>query len=204
MLFYRILGNISLLLQGKITLRQIPPKIINCTFNYCRLARHVKRSKFAIEGVVFRALEENDGVRYREFIEHYLKRSITGAVNKPHIPECGSQAFCYIALYQNKIVGKVELRRVACDNTGAWQVAGLSISEDLRGLGIGEQLLKSGITAIGENNPTLVLDVNKENIRAIKLYRKLGFRTADGQEKLKLKTVYPRLIPEKIIMVKGA
>jgi ribosomal protein S18 acetylase RimI-like enzyme len=168
------------------------------------LARHAKRSKFAIDDVIFRTFEENDNTLYYEFINDYFKRNIAEAENNTHIPKCSSEAFCYLALYRNKIIGKVELRKILCDIAGAWQIAGLSLLPDLRGYGIGEELLKKGISTIEVNNPTLVLDVNKDNIRAIKLYRKLGFRVANEQEKSKIKNTYPRLIPEKIILIKGA
>jgi ribosomal protein S18 acetylase RimI-like enzyme len=201
MLFNRILINLALLAQGKIKVRDIPPKIVNRVFNYSRWARHTKRSRFAINDVIFRTSEGNDETRYREFINNYFKRNAAEAENKIPIPKYNGEAFCYVALCRNRIVGKVEFRKAPLDIARIWQISGLSVLEDFRGYGIGEELLKRGISAINKNSPTVFLDVNKDNIRALKLYRKLGFKVANEQEKIKIKTM--KFPPHKIIMIKG-
>ena len=201
MLFSRILVNLSLLLQGKMRISKIPPKIINRAFNYSRLARHIKRDRFAIHEVIFRAIEQNDESNYCEFFNHSSNEITPTAERKTFIPKSNNEYLCYIALYRNKIVGKVELRKTLSDADSIWRVGGLSILRDFRGFGIGEELLKEAISAIPENNPAIFLGLDKDNLRALKLYRKLGFRVPTEHEKSRIKSIpYPS---KKIMMVKG-
>lgn len=55
------------------------------------------------------------------------------------IPICNVESFYYIALYKDKIVGGVGLRKILPRDNNLWQISGLSILHDLRGYGIGEK-----------------------------------------------------------------
>lgn len=185
MLLNRILINFSLLTQGKIKLQEIPPKIVNRVFNYSRLARRAKRSKFAISEVAFRPITADDLSLYLEFSNGYSQARPPRTEKTSSMPSCRSGALCFIALCRNKIIGKVEFSKIPASSVNAWFMGGLWILEDFRGLGIGEGLLKEGINAVNKEGRAIVLNVDKDNYRAIKLYRKLGFRVADTREELK-------------------
>jgi ribosomal protein S18 acetylase RimI-like enzyme len=198
MLQNRIFINLSLLARGKIKLREIPPKIVNRVFNYSRLARRAKRDRFAINEVVFRPIASGDEPGYLEFIDSYFEKDVTKPEKEISIPKYNGGHLCYVALCQNRIVAKVELTKKISAPVNIWQIAGLSVLPDFRGLGIGERIMKIGMSALGKDSAIIFLSVNKDNLRARKLYRKLGFKVNGEQERLKAHNIqYP---PGEIIM----
>ena len=96
------------------------------------------------------------------------------------------------------IVGKVELTKNKSEAVTVWQIAGLSILPDFRGLGIGERIMRESMFVLSQSNATMIISVNKENLRARKLYRKLGFGMVGNRDILKMCDIhYP---PGEIVM----
>ena len=84
----------------------------------------------------------------------------------------------WVAEYQSQLVGFVQLVRHPPEHfpyVGDWLFA-LSVKPICRGLGIGQALSQVVIErSRAEGAPTLDLLVYEDNVRAIDLYRKLGF-----------------------------
>ena len=188
-----------LLAQGKVKVREIPLKTINYSLDFSKLFRQIKRNRFVISDVIFRPVEPNDKPRYDEFIHNYFSKETLPEEDMVSIPEYGTDSLYHVAVYQNKIIGGVGIRKTSSNPIAIWQISGLSVLPHLRGYGIGERLLKTAISIIKEENFIIYLDVFKDNRRAIKLYEKLGFDVPNEQEKNKLKNV--TYIPDKLIMV---
>lgn len=70
-------------------------------------------------------------------------------------------------MFKNKTIGML----TAYELKGYWYIGELYILEEYRGNGIGTMLLKNEINA----HDRLSLNVYKRNIRAIRLYKSLGF-----------------------------
>jgi RimJ/RimL family protein N-acetyltransferase len=181
MLYKRILRNIVLLIQGKIKAQEIPAKIGDFVFSLSKSFRKIKKSRFSIDKVIFRHIEPNDKSRYIEFICKYFKDNSLER-KTISIPVCNAQFLYYVALYKDKIVGDAGLTKIPSSQTNLWQIGGVSILPELRGYGIGERILKVIISQIKENNYIIFVSVSKYNERAIKLYKKLGFRLADKRQ----------------------
>ncbi|MFH0798820.1 MAG: GNAT family N-acetyltransferase [Pseudomonadota bacterium] len=202
MLYQRILRNLAQLAQGKIKARKIPSKITNFILSYSESLRQIKRSRFAIDGVIFRPVEPNDGSRYAEFLRnYYFQEDMPYTGEAVAVPHCNAEYFYHVAVYQNKIVGGVGMGRIPSDTVDLWRMGGLSVLRDLRGYGIGERLLKTAISAVGEGDAIIFLNVDKNNMPAVKLYKKAGFHMAGGREKTVIKDI--GYAPGKISMVLG-
>jgi ribosomal protein S18 acetylase RimI-like enzyme len=84
----------------------------------------------------------------------------------------------WVAVYRGHLAGFVQLVRHPPDHApyvGHWLFS-LTIKSLWRGLGIGEALSQAVIDrAREEAAPVLDLLVNEDNVRAVRLYRKLGF-----------------------------
>jgi len=85
----------------------------------------------------------------------------------------------WVALYQGQIVGFIQLIRYPQDNElyqGYWLFS-LIVKPVRRGMGIGTALTRTAMDrARNEGAPFLDLLVFEDNVRAITLYAKLGFK----------------------------
>lgn len=199
MLYKRILKNIILLIKGKGKVQEIPSKIAYYCLDYYRLARRMKRSRFSIDDVIFRPINPDDKLPYVEFVCNYFKDNSSERKNRISIPKYNEEFLYYIALYKKRIVGGVGMRMVSYKDTNLWRINGLSILHDLRGYGIGKKLLKTIISTVKDDNFIILLDVYKDNDRAIKLYKKVGFSVIHEREKFQIDNIkYPS---EKLVMV---
>jgi len=61
-------------------------------------------------------------------------------------------------------------------------VMSFALDEDFRGKGLGRFLLSSAIRELRGRVRRVILDVRKTNVRAINLYRSLGFRVVRERE----------------------
>ncbi|NPA32093.1 MAG: ribosomal protein S18-alanine N-acetyltransferase, partial [Aquificae bacterium] len=77
-----------------------------------------------------------------------------------------------------KVVGYVILWVVGDEAT----VMSFALDEDFRGKGLGRFLLSSAIRELRGRVRRVILDVRKTNVRAINLYRSLGFRVVRERE----------------------
>ena len=86
-----------------------------------------------------------------------------------------------IAVAQNKVIGTVSLERKTESKRRARHIAtfGISVLSEFRGVGLGEEMAKTvfeeGAKYLSEIR-MLVLSVYSLNVRAHKLYQKLGFQ----------------------------
>ena len=80
--------------------------------------------------------------------------------------------FFPVASCDGRDVGFLILRRIV----DVGEILNVAVSEDFRGLGIGQALLNAGLDYVRENKLTTVfLEVRKSNLPAISLYTKNGF-----------------------------
>lgn len=96
-------------------------------------------------------------------------------------PSSGSNAVNWVAKRGSKIVGFVQYVRhpeSSPEWTGHWLFF-LEVWRQYRGMGIGEALTNQVAShAASQGAPELWLVVKEDNLRAIRLYQKLGFETA--------------------------
>lgn len=109
---------------------------------------------------------------------------------------------CYVAIAENKIVGYVIAVREKFMRTQHVATIVIGILEEYCSKGIGSSLLQYIINWVNENEVKRVeLTVISENIRAISLYKKFGFKIEGIREKSTLKDgeYYDELYMAKII-----
>ena len=91
----------------------------------------------------------------------------------------------FIILDDNDEIGTIWFEREDPDKMS--YVLGIYLNQiDLFGKGIGRKVIKSAMDSIlsGKDVQELYLDVRRENIRAIRCYEKLGFKTIYEGEKI--------------------
>lgn len=92
-----------------------------------------------------------------------------------------------VALHDGKVIGWCDVSssdRPVLKHTG---VVGMGIIKDFRDKGIGTMLLSKAISAAKEAGLTRIeLSVREENVRAIALYKKLGFEVEGVQRRAAL------------------
>jgi RimJ/RimL family protein N-acetyltransferase len=104
----------------------------------------------------------------REDEEKWLQNTIEGLSK--------GKTFFYFALYENKIVGSVDIHRGHSVRDYHIGTVGLMVDVDFRGEGIGKFLLESILNkAAKEGIRTAVLDCFSNNEKALNLYEKVGF-----------------------------
>lgn len=80
----------------------------------------------------------------------------------------------FMVLKDGQVVGCVALLRMA---DGGYEVAKMTVSEDLRGSGLGRRLMQRCIEAgVEDGAPRLYLETNSGLAPALALYRGAGFR----------------------------
>ena len=84
----------------------------------------------------------------------------------------------FMALEDGRPVGCVALLKMA---DGGYEVAKMTVSESLRGAGLGRRLLERCIDeAVGLGAPRLYLETNSSLGPALGLYKAMGFRELSG------------------------
>lgn len=116
------------------------------------------------------------------------------------IAKATSNGWIYcLAEHKGKIVAAVAAGRaweeIAPDNS--WWIMGLYVVPRYRGGGIGEGLVAKAISALKEQGiDEVFLNQFENNIAAIKLYQKLGYKRADVPEiEKKINEHYARVAP---------
>ncbi len=84
-----------------------------------------------------------------------------------------SSGTCLAALLDDRIVGYVVCSRYA----DVWHVMNVAVDPDHRRCGIGRALLERLLADVGED-ASLTLEVRRTNHDAMRLYERLGFKTA--------------------------
>jgi ribosomal protein S18 acetylase RimI-like enzyme len=98
---------------------------------------------------------------------------------KKDIIDIKKEGFWLVAERKKKIVAALTVTRYEKD-TGLWVIFGLEIKPFLRGLGIGDQIVRDAVKKAREGGAKKVgLFVNKKNNPALELYRKAGFNVSD-------------------------
>lgn len=189
MLYKKIFKNIILLTQGKVKVQEIPLKIAYYALDHYRLARQMKRSRFSIDEVIFRPIDAKDKPSYIEFVRNYFKDRLPEENADISMPRCNGGSIYYVALYKKSIIGGMGLNKISRGDTKLWHGSGLSVLPEFRGYGIGEKLLRTIISVVKDDSSIISANVQEDNYRAIKLFKKVGFSTADELEKSQLTNI---------------
>ncbi len=199
MLCKKIVKNIVFLIQGKVKIKEVTSKIFAYAFDNYRLIRRLRRARFPIDEIEFRGIRRGDESRYLEFMSTNFQHNLSQGAGQIAMLECSADFVYYIALYGERVVGAVGVEKVALKDGKAWRVTGFTVVGNLRGCGIGEKLLRTAISKIEHESSAIFLDVFRNNLSAINLYKKLGFLSTQQRQKFEVDNVkYP---PEKLVMV---
>lgn len=129
--------------------------------------------KISSEAIVIREATEEDIEGMRDLLimgGHDIKKGII---------DVKKEGFWLVAERKKKIVGALTITRFKKDPR-LWVIFGLEVKPILRGLGIGERIVREAIaTARGSGAEEIGLFVNKRSAPALALYRKLGFNPTD-------------------------
>lgn len=82
------------------------------------------------------------------------------------------------AFYENKLIGVLDFLSNKRARVNHWGNFGISIHEDFQNYGIGKQMITMLIDWAKQNGQTkmICLSVHSTNVRAIHLYKQLGFK----------------------------
>ncbi len=95
-------------------------------------------------------------------------------LQKPEEHIINQGGFIFMAQYENEIAGTVALKFV---EAGAYEFTKMAVDEKFQGLKIGKRLAEVAIEkAKYHNAKRIILYSNTKLIKAIELYRKLGFK----------------------------
>ncbi len=81
---------------------------------------------------------------------------------------------CLAALRGNRIVGYLVCSRYDT----VWHVMNVAVDPDVQGEGVGSALLRKLIEEVGDERARFTLEVRRSNAHAIRVYERLGFRSA--------------------------
>lgn len=136
---------------------------------YRRLAKNILKAD-----VVVRAARSDDAEAIRDLF------IMGGHDPKQDIIDIKKEGFWLVAEREGKIVGGLTVTRYEKD-LKLWVIFGLEIKPFLRGLGIGERMVRDAVLKAKEGGASEVgLFVNKKNSPALELYRKAGFKESDN------------------------
>ena len=162
---------------------------INLKLNDIGLLRQLKRKLFP--KITYRIVSSADLPALARFYN-------TGG---EQIAQATGKGWLYcLAEHKGKIVAAVAASRaweeIAPDNS--WWIMGLYVVPRYQGGGIGEGLVAKAISALKEQGIDVVfLNLFENNIPAIKLYQKLGFKRVDVPEmEKKINEHYARVAPD--------
>jgi len=120
------------------------------------------------------------GVSFIEATDKEMKEAIS-CLNPNNLLESeirNSDITNYIAKHKNRIIGYVILARYTEVPMKEYRLVSLLVRARYRGLGIGEALTKRFINRSIEDGATkLLLSVDPANVRAVGLFRKMGFES---------------------------
>jgi ribosomal protein S18 acetylase RimI-like enzyme len=117
-----------------------------------------------------------EGLQIRQFGNHDVDRWARTDLDRRYLAEAVQNSGDYLAavLPDGRIAGKVGIRYD--ERPGAGNLFQFDVAEDLRGQGIGTQLVRSAEQRIREHGRNLAtLAVEESNEGAIRLYRRLGY-----------------------------
>ena len=89
-------------------------------------------------------------------------------------------SFYIIAEFENKIVGFAGINFILDEA----HIANIAVKKDKRNLKIGSKLLETLIDEAKDKASFLTLEVNEQNLPAIHLYKKYGFKTIRQKKKI--------------------
>lgn len=102
---------------------------------------------------------------------------IEGLTRDDVVQEILSQNMVYVAELEGNLIGFGALR-VLSDEEG--ELAGIMVRESYTGMGVGKSLFKSVLDEARRLGlKRLVVKTEKENVRALSFYRKMGFKYVD-------------------------
>ena len=175
--------KITLLCKGQIDLQDVMLDAWSYLFNLSRLQRRLRRKVFPIGEVICDSYRPSDQEAHQRFIYRYsayarMKKKRREGVNDP-LASCNldEKNLFYVARYRDAIIGAVYLGyKCPMEGYSLWHLSGLAILKDYQGLGIATKLTAAVIEASGSKRKMVFLRVDPKNFRAIRLYKKLGFR----------------------------
>lgn len=161
----------------------------------------------AMQDIVYQFIDSKDNDKAREFLAYFIEKE-----NNQY-----SYQNCFVAVEENIIVAAVnlyngaklhELRLPVLEyisrhnrskihiedetQTGEYYIDSLGVNENFQGKGIGTKMLQFLIVQyVNKKKQTLGLLVDKDNLKAKKLYLKLGFEHVD--EKFFMGKIYEHL-----------
>lgn len=118
--------------------------------------------------------------------------SVDEVIKKEELKEKIDNGEIFVAKLENNIVGYIIFNIKEKNNPNMryrkqLNIEAICIDEKNRGRGIGKELLKFVRVIAKENNCTdMYLTVNEENINAIKLYEKFGFKVKNIAYSMKI------------------
>lgn len=138
-----------------------------------------------IEGVVVRVVELADSPSLRECVGAVMRERAYLAFTEPFSPE-QTAAFVaanlqarnphWVAIDEERVVGWCDIRRDPIPVYAHCAMLGMGVLDAYRSRGLGEQLIRAALQDAREQGFERVeLSVYAKNVRALSLYRKLGF-----------------------------
>jgi GNAT superfamily N-acetyltransferase len=134
----------------------------------------------ALSPVLFRPFEPGDEAAFRELNEAWIAGNFVveekdwEVLNDPVGQILQRRGAIFMAIKDNVAVGTCALLLM---ETGAFEVAKMTVSEECRGLGIGKKLLTHVIEhARATGASRLYLETNSKLQSAVHVYESLGFR----------------------------
>jgi len=174
MILKKLFNNIKQLIKRKISLKTFAEDISSYYLNYFKFQRCWRRSFFSIGEVEFGLMMEKDLPKYQEFLKEYS--SLDNAFNLTQDPTREDRLH-FIAKYKSRIVASGHLvRRFVSRDKEFWELSGLLVSRKYQGLGIATKLAQTIIKSFQPRNRIIFLNVEKNNYRAINLYKKINFK----------------------------
>lgn len=176
----KLLRKINRLASGKIDFKDFTLQVTSAALNYFPFQRSLRRSAFPIQDVECRKIVAHDRAAYSKFVLENASAAMRRKNSFPeYVPVEGndSDALLYIAKYEGRVVGNIYLlRRFPLDGVVYWEVNALAVLKPFQGKGIASKLLLTVLSANKQSGRLFYLVVDSQNLKALNLYRKIGFR----------------------------
>ena len=134
----------------------------------------------SLEAIHVRPFQQGDEVAFRELNEAWISKYFTiEAAERPYLEDpvgniIEAGGFIFMAIARHVPVGCCALLPM---EPGAFEVAKMAVTENLRGRGIGRKVLEYAIAYAKKIGATrLYLETNRKLANAIHLYESIGFQ----------------------------
>lgn len=143
----------------------------------------MSESKYVIRNATLKDIEALVGLfeQYRAFYGKVSDLKNASVFLSEHLTHGRSQIF--VAQIAQQLVGFIQLYPLwsSLEMGRVWVINDLFVQMDFRGVKIGQALMQAGIAFAQQYDAVYIgLETGKENLRAQRLYQKLGFVIEEG------------------------